>query len=230
MNGEFLMTRNLVLSIVSLAIVASAPVHASSLIERGNLLSWSSSSGQGGALKITSVDGQYFEAEQTNDFNRAAGTVRLYGAIVDHGHRAVLINAGQWKEVWDGEIARDEIAGRLTAGNAEFTFRIKGGYAAAPVMAFTAPFLSGRTLRWTSEAMGGQSGTLFVASVEGHKFLLEQVNARNPAAGVTKLEGEIKDGKVFIYNRKWNETWIGIVEHGTVFGKVNNRTDFKIFE
>jgi len=45
-----------------------------------------------------------------------------------------------------------------------------------------------------------------------------------------RMEGEVKDGRIYIYNRKWDETWIGTFRHGSVIGKVNNRTEFRIFE
>ena len=224
------MKLNPLFPVLSLALAASASAQAPALIARGNVLSWSSSSGNRGALRIAAVDGLYFEAEQTNESNRAAGVVRLYGAMVDNGHRMVLINTGQWKEVWEGTVFGNEITGRLSAGSADFTFRISAGAPPMPPMPLTAPFISGRTLRWTTEAAGGQNGTLYVASVQGPTFRLEQINAMNPGAGVTKLDGEIRDGRVFIYNRKWNETWIGTVDNGAVFGKVNNHTSFRIFE
>ena len=222
------MTRNLIASLLAFALVASASAQEPWMIKRGNVLAWSTSNGQRGMLKIALVDGQYFEAEQTNESNRAAGMVRLYGAIVENGRKVVMINPGQWKEVWDGNVAGNEIEGRLATGSASFTFRLMAAAQPAPVMAFTAPFVSGRTLKWTTDA--GQGGTVFVAFVKGPTFLLEQVNARNPGAGVIKLDGEIKDGRVFIYNRKYNETWTGFVENGIVIGKINGHTGFRIFE
>ena len=94
----------------------------------------------------------------------------------------------------------------------------------------TAPFTTGKTLRWETNALGGQNGTLYVTQTKGSFFYLEQKNNRNTASGVTRLEGEVKDGQVFIYNRKWKETWIGIFKHGSVTGKINNATEFRIFE
>ena len=222
------MTRNLLSSLMAFALVATASAQAPSMIRRGNVLSWNTSNGQRGLLKIATVDGLYFEAEQTSETNRAAGMVRFYGAIVDNGHRVVLINPGQWKEVWEGTVGRDEITGKLAAGSADYSFRIMAGMPPMAAMASTEPFVTGRTLRWKSDA--GQEGTIYVASVKGSTFFLEQVNVRNAGAGITHLDGEIKDGKVFIYNRKWNETWTGFVEHGAVVGKINNHTGFRIFE
>ena len=222
------MKRNLMASVISFALVASASAQAPSMIKRGNVLFWSTTGGNRGIMKIASVDGLYFEVDQTNEANRAAGTVRLYGAIVDNGHRVVLINVGQWKEVWDGAVSRDEINGRLAAGPADFNFKITAtNFAPAPS---TAPFLPGRTMKWESDAMGGQRGTLRVTSVKGPMFFLEQINVKNPGAGATLLEGEIKDGTVYIYNRKWSETWVGTFGNGAVSGRINNRYTFRIFE
>jgi hypothetical protein len=99
----------------------------------------------------------------------------------------------------------------------------------APV-ALTAPFISGRTLRWETDALGGQNGTIYVTSTNGTSFYLDQKNHKNAAAGITKLEGKIKDGKIFINNSKWGETWVGTLSNGTVTGKINNRYSFRISE
>ena len=67
-----------------------------------------------------------------------------------------------------------------------------------------------------------------VTSVTGTKFNIDQVNAKNKAAGTIKLDGEVKDGKIFIYNRKWNEVWTGTYSNGTVTGKIDNSYSFTI--
>ncbi|NVN92335.1 MAG: hypothetical protein HXX11_17280 [Desulfuromonadales bacterium] len=94
----------------------------------------------------------------------------------------------------------------------------------------SAPFISGKTLRWESDAQGGQNGTIYVTSSNGSSFFLEQKNFKNRAAGIIKLEGTIKDGKVSVYNSKWNETWIGTVHNGIVHGNINNKYNFRISE
>jgi len=38
-------------------------------------------------MKIVNVTGQYFEADQTNEKNKAAGVVKLYGAVLDGGKK-----------------------------------------------------------------------------------------------------------------------------------------------
>lgn len=92
----------------------------------------------------------------------------------------------------------------------------------------TAPFIQGKTLNWSHS--GNQNGTVVVTSVSGTKFTLDQVNAKNKAAGITKLEGELKDGKFYIYNKKYGETWVGTYSNGKVTGKMNNAYDFQISE
>jgi hypothetical protein len=94
------------------------------VISNNKVLAWSTSAGQNGSMKIVSVNGQYFEAEQTNERNASAGVVKLYGAILDNGRKIVLINVGQWKEVWEGTVAGTEINGNLVAGTSKYTFKI----------------------------------------------------------------------------------------------------------
>jgi hypothetical protein len=94
----------------------------------------------------------------------------------------------------------------------------------------TALFVNGRTLKWETDAQGGQYGTIRVTSTSGTYFYLEQKNRNNTAAGVVVLEGQIKDGKVIINNRKWNETWVGTIHNGVVTGKINNKYTFRISE
>jgi hypothetical protein len=214
----------LVAGILAGPLAAQAPV----MIKQGNILSWSTSAGQKGALKIVTVDNLYFEADQTNERNQGVGTIRMYGAILDGGRRIVLVQSGEWRCVWDGTASGNEIAGKLQQGAGSYTFRIGTAVAPTAAVVSTAPFLSGKTLRWSSDA--GQNGTLHVTSVTGTTFQLEQTNVKNVAAGLIKMDGEIKDSKVYIYNRKWNETWIGTTVNGTVTGKINNGRGFRISE
>ncbi|WP_148300318.1 hypothetical protein [Holophaga foetida] len=168
--------------------------------------------------------------EQTNEMNRSAGAVRLYGAVINNGRRVVLLNVGQWKEVWDGALRDDEITGDLTTASASFTFKIAPAAMDRQGREETAPFITGRTFRWETGAAGGQNGTLYVTHTKGNSFYLEQKNDRNQAAGIIKLEGEVKGDQIYIYNRKWRETWIGVSRRGRVTGKINNQTEFRIFE
>jgi hypothetical protein len=274
------------------------------MITNNKVLSWSTSAGQNGSVKIVAVKGQYFEAEQTNEKNKAAGVVKLYGATLDGGKKIVLINIGQWKEIWEGTVSGTEINGNLIAGSAKYTFKINepaavftpGEYQGvhrhwtdklifnangtykravnndpgtytfdgktlvlkwakwpAETLVMTAPgkftcqaypftltaitgnttvaevknpFVNGTTLTWNTSA--GQNGTILVTAVNGAKFNLDQINFNNRGAGTTKLDGEIKDGKVFIYNRQWNETWTGTLSGNKIAGKINNMYDFTI--
>jgi hypothetical protein len=208
-------------------LVAPASAQGPRMIRRGEVLRWSASSGHGGLMKIVAVDGPLFEVEQINEKNRAAGAVRLYGALVDGGRRVVLLNVGQWREVWDGTLYSDEIRGNLLTGSSSLSFRITAA-PEPPREEGPALFIPGRTLRW--ESGSGQNGTFTVTHAKGPFFHLEQRNFKNPAAGITRLEGEVKDGRVYLYNRKWNETWVGTFRRGSVVGRINDRTEFRIFE
>jgi hypothetical protein len=206
------------------ALALVSPLSAQ-LIAPGRTLAWSTNTGQGGILRIGLVNGQYFEAEQLNEKNRAAGAVKLVGAILDNGRKVVLINEGQWKEVWEGALFEHEITGTLNAGTARFTFRI-----VEPEVRVAArhPFVEGQTMRWTSGA--GQSGFMRVVFADHGKFILEQRNERNPGAGLNRFEGEVRDGKIIMFNKQWHETWVGVFVNGKVVGKINDRTEFTIFE
>lgn len=216
--------------LLSSAMVATGAAQGPRMIKRGETFRWVTNTGQNGMMKIVAVDGPLFEVEQTNEMNRSAGAVRLYGAVVDNGRKIVLLNVGQWKEVWDGNLQNDEITGDLLTGSTSFTFKISPVAMDHRREEGTAPFLPGRTLRWETGAVGGQSGTLYVTHTRGTFFYLEQKNSKNTAAGVIRLEGEVKGRQIYIYNRKWNETWVGMLRHGSVVGKVNNGTEFRIFE
>ncbi len=302
------MKKSLIVLVAFLVLVS--PLSAK-MITNNKVLSWSTSAGQKGAMKIVAVKGNYFEVEQTNDRNKSAGTIKLYGAVVDNGRKMVLINTGNWKEIWEGSISSNKITGKLLAGSAKYTFNITEQIAAAPSAAFTPgvyqgvhrhwtdkvifssngtfkravnndpgkwtfdgtklilkwakwpaetlvqtspgkfscksykftlsattsasnvsssaptePFVKGQTLKWTTSAR--QNGTFLVTSVSGTKFTINQINFKNKRAGTTKLDGEVKGGKIYIYNRRWRETWIGTYRSGKVTGKINKRYSFAI--
>jgi len=228
----YAMKRLLFVCIAAMAMVVAVAAQAPSFLQAGASLYWQASTGDSGAMKVKLVSGQYFEVEQFNDKNKAAGAQKLYGAILDSGKRLVLMNVGNWKEVWDGAVAGKSVSGSIGAGSAKYSFSIsaESAQASQPAAISTAPFVAGKTLKWKTNASGGQNGTLKVTSVTGAKFNLEQQNDKNKAAGVTKLDGEVKDGKFYIYNRKWNETWVGSLSNGAVSGKINNAYTFQIFE
>lgn len=211
----------------SIALTTSALARGGPQLERGDVFRWSIRSGQNGLMRVVSVDGALVEIEQTNEHNRAAGAVRMFGAVTDHGRKLVLLNVGQWKEVWEGDIERDRIVGTVSSGSTRLDFQMVPArhHEEGP-----APFITGRVLRWETNALGTQGGTFVVTRTDGPRFFLEQTNRKNPGAGVVRMEGEIKDGRVYIYNRQWNENWVGTFEHGAVVGKVNGQAEFRIFE
>jgi outer membrane protein assembly factor BamB len=225
-DKEILMKRFIILLAALCVIPVTLSAQVGSFIKNGNVLNWKASSGHYGAMKVVDAYGQYFEIEQTNEMNRAAGVVKLYGAILQNGRKIVLINIGNWKEIWEGTVSGAGIDGMIAAGSAKYTFKITAGGAAVS----TAPFIIGKTLKWSSNAMGGQHGTMYVSSINGSTFKLEQQNDKNVAAGVVTLDGEIKHGKIFIYNRQWKEKWVGNNVNGVVRGTINNRHTFHISE
>ena len=152
--------------------------------------------------------------------NPGAGTTKLDGEAKDG---KIYIYNRQWNETWVGTFSNGAVTGKI---NGSYTFTISAG--AAPAADLTAPFVVGKTLKWSSSA--GQNGTVLVTSVSGTKFKLDQKNVRNAGAGITKLEGEVKDGKIYIYNKQWNETWVGTYSNGKVTGKINGSYSFTISE
>lgn len=211
----------------TIALTTSALARGGPQIERGDVFRWSIGSGQNGLMRIVAVDGALLEIEQTNEHNRAAGAVRMFGAVTENGRKIVLLNVGQWKEVWEGEFEHGKIVGTVSTGSARLGFQM---VPATHHEEGPAPFVTGRVLHWETNALGGQGGTFIVTRTEGPRFFLEQTNRKNPGAGVVRMEGEIRDGRVYLYNRQWNETWVGDFGRGAVVGKVNGKAEFRIFE
>lgn len=218
--------------LVALAAMASVAAQANGFIRSGATLYWTASSGDNGTMKVGVVSGQYFEVEQSNDKNRAAGAQKLYGAILDNGRKIVLLNVGNWKEVWEGSVSANGVKGNIVAGSSSFSFTITTQATARPgnqpSQGAAFPFAPGKVLRWKSSH--GQNGTMTVTSVNGNRFTLDQKNALNTAAGVTRLSGEIKNGQIFIYNSQWNETWVGTYQNGIITGAINDTYQFTISE
>lgn len=183
------------LIVLTASLLTSASAQELSLLRRGEVLRWTADNGQSGTMRVVAADGALFEVEQTNEFNRAAGVVRLYGASIDWGTKVVLLNVGPWKEVWEGTFSPNETAGTISAGTVNCGFRIRPASLREDGRAL---FAAGRTLHWKT--------------------------------GAVSMEGEIREGRICIYNKRWNETWVGAFAHGTMVGKVNGQTEFRIFE
>jgi hypothetical protein len=212
---------------LTIALTTSALARGGPQIERGDVFRWSIRSGPNGLMKIVAVDGALLEIEQTNEHNRTAGAVRMFGAVTENGRKIVLLNVGQWKEVWEGEFEHDKIVGTVSTGSVRHGFQM---VPATHNKEGRAPFVAGRVLHWETNALGSQGGTFIVTRTEGPRFSLEQTNRKNPGAGVVRMEGELRDGRIYIYNRQWNETWVGDFGRGAVVGKVNGQAEFRIFE
>lgn len=212
---------------LTIALTTSALARGGPQIERGDVFRWNIRSGQNGLMRVVAVDGALLEIEQTNEHNRTAGAVRMFGAVTDNGRKLVLLNVGQWKEVWEGEFEHGKIVGTVSTRSTRLEFQM---VPARHHEEETAPFIAGRVLRWETNALGNQGGTFIVTRTEGRRFFLEQTNRKNPNAGVVRMEGEIRDGRVYLYNRQWNETWVGVFDRGAVIGKVNGQAEFRIFE
>lgn len=212
---------------LTIALTTSALARGGPQIERGDVFRWSIQGGQNGLMKIVAVNGALLEVEQTNERNRAAGAVRMFGAVTENGRKIVLLNVGQWKEVWEGEYDHDRIVGKVTTRSTRLDFQMvpASHHEEGPT-----PFVTGRVLHWETNALGNQGGTFIVTRTEGSRFFLEQTNRKNPGAGVVRMEGEIRDGRVYLYNRPWKETWVGVFARGAVVGKVNGQAEFRIYE
>lgn len=78
-----------------------------------------------GELQISNVTNETFDAGQTNLNNPDAGLQRLYGGIFNNGQQVVLLNIGEFREVWVGKVAGDRITGKIEGGNVTFEIQVK---------------------------------------------------------------------------------------------------------
>lgn len=78
-----------------------------------------------GELQISNVTNQTFDAGQTNLSNPDAGLQRLYGGIFNNGQQVVLLNIGEFREMWVGKVAGDRITGKIEGGNVTFEIQVK---------------------------------------------------------------------------------------------------------
>lgn len=141
-----------------LTVLALASSLSAEIITKDKLLSWSTNAGQSGSMKVVAVNGQYVEVEQTNDKNKAAGVIKLYGATLEGGTKLVLINIGQWKEVWEGSVSGNDVTGHLSSGSAKYSFKITGSVAAKG-SAFAVGEYQGMHKDWTDKVIFYADGT-----------------------------------------------------------------------
>ncbi len=78
-----------------------------------------------GELRISNVNGNTFDADQTNKNNPGAGTQTLYGGIFNGDQQIVLLNTGAYREVWIGSISAERITGKIEGTNLDFEIRHK---------------------------------------------------------------------------------------------------------
>jgi len=78
-----------------------------------------------GELRILNVNGNTFDASQTNKNNTDAGEQTLYGGIFNGDQQIVLLNIGAYREVWIGNITAERITGKIEGTNLDFEIRHK---------------------------------------------------------------------------------------------------------
>lgn len=97
--------------------------------QNDRVLVWKTSSqgaalGQG-ELRIANVNNNSFDAGQTNKSNPDAGIQKLYGGIFNGDQQMVLLNVGEYREVWIGTVSGDRITGKIEGTNVDFEIRHK---------------------------------------------------------------------------------------------------------
>jgi len=127
------MKRNIFLVALLLSLTAGLSTlqaqSARDYFQEGKTLIWKTTQ-QGamvgsGELQISNVTNQTFDAGQTNLNNPDARLQRLYGGIFSNGQQVVLLNIGEFREVWIGKVAGDRITGKIEGGNVTFEIQVK---------------------------------------------------------------------------------------------------------
>jgi len=171
-------------------------------------------------MTVDSVSGDVFVQKQTNEVAQNIGVQTMYGGFIENGSRAVILNVGSLKEVWDCMVYSD----RLECKYNGFSMLIKEKKQI--VKTSQVPFNIDDVMNWSTSA--NQSGKLTVTSIDGASFTLDQNNEKNISAGTTKLTGEVKNGKIYFYDRQWNETWEGTLSGSTITGMVDTYYTFTV--
>ena len=127
------MKRNAFLIALLLSVTAGlSTLHAQSardFFQEGKTLIWKTTQ-QGaivgsGELQISNVANLTFDARQSNLNNPGAGLQQLYGGIFNNGQQVVLLNIGEFREVWIGRVLGDRITGKIEGGNVDFEIQPK---------------------------------------------------------------------------------------------------------
>ncbi|CAG36277.1 unknown protein [Desulfotalea psychrophila LSv54] len=192
------------------------------LFREGKVLKWNASSGQGGKMRVTWRSGNRFKVAQTNDKNRAAGEVLLYGKM--SGNRVTIENR-EWNEVWRGVSNGSRVKGKI---NQRYDFKIwLPASAISKIEKKSALLEKGNLFRWHSSA--GQEGKMEVTWIRGSRFRMSQTNRNNRAAGKVILHGKRKGNRIILESPQWDETWVGtITGRGEITGKINGQYGFRM--
>lgn len=102
---------------------------ARNFFQNDKTLTWKTSSqgamvGQG-ELRISHVGNNTFDAEQINKSNPEAGTQVLYGGLFNSDRQVVLLNVGEYREVWIGTVTGDKITGKIEGTSVDFEIQHK---------------------------------------------------------------------------------------------------------
>ncbi len=101
---------------------------ARDFIQNGRIFSWRTFSHGNlinqGELTIANVTGNSFEARQVSSTNQMAAPQVMQGGIFDNDSRVVLLNIGQYREVWIGTVETDRINGKIEGADVDFDLRV----------------------------------------------------------------------------------------------------------
>lgn len=103
--------------------------NANNLFQENRILVWKTFS-QGavvsqGELTISNVRNSTFDAGQTNQNNREAGSRLLHGGIINGNKQVVLLNVGEYRELWEGTVTGDKVMGRIEGTSIDFEIQPK---------------------------------------------------------------------------------------------------------
>ncbi|MDD2960594.1 MAG: hypothetical protein PHR45_00735 [Muribaculaceae bacterium] len=198
-----------------------------SFFKTGYKYSWNTK-GDSGELVVKSVSGNTIVLKQKNYNNSSAGWVILK---CTYNNGKYTIKNSEYYETWVLYAKNGYLKGEIN-GDVDVTIKpssssssSNNGYNNSNSYKSNHIFKYGNTFSWSTGAGGGD---IFVKSVNGNSFVLEQTNATNKGAGTVKLTGSYSNGKYTIKNIKYGETWVLYERNGTLTGKVNGNVNVTI--